>query len=132
MEGVAAHLKETICKKVSPADDEWQAFIQNWEPFTFPKNHILTDFEETEEYFYFVHEGVIRAYFEKGAEEFNIGFSYQVSSAECMTLLFTVSLPVIASKRSLPPRAFGSITSISRPFMTSTKFSSAGAGCLTR
>lgn len=77
MEEVKAHLKETICKKVNPTDDEWQVFIQNWESFAFPKNHILTDFEETEEYFYFVHEGVIRAYFEKGAEEFNIGFSYQ-------------------------------------------------------
>ncbi len=77
MKAARDHLKETIYKKVTPTDVEWEAFIQSWEYCEFPKNHILTDFEEVEKYFYFVHEGVIRAYFEKGAEEYNIGFSYQ-------------------------------------------------------
>ncbi|MCE7992782.1 MAG: Crp/Fnr family transcriptional regulator [Roseivirga sp.] len=77
MESARAHLKEIIYKKVNPTDEEWLAFIESWEFYEFPKNQILTDFEEQEEYFYFVHEGVIRAYFEKGAEEYNIGFSYQ-------------------------------------------------------
>lgn len=77
MKAVRDHLKKSIYKKVTPTDVEWEAFIQSWEYYEFPKNHILTDFEEVEKYFYFVHEGVIRAYFEKGAEEYNIGFSYQ-------------------------------------------------------
>lgn len=76
MEAAKAHLKETIYKKVKPNEAEWQAFIPHWQPYDFAKGHIVTDFEEIEDYFYFVNEGVIRVYFEKGAEEFNIGFSY--------------------------------------------------------
>ena len=70
------HLKATVSKKVSPTEAEWADFISCWQPYSFPKLHILTDFEEVENYFYFVHSGVIRGYFEKGTEEYNIGFSY--------------------------------------------------------
>jgi CRP-like cAMP-binding protein len=76
MEKALAHLKETVYKKVQPTASEWQVFSSHWQPYQFSKGHIVTDFEEIEGYFYFVHEGVIRAYFEKGIEEFNIGFSY--------------------------------------------------------
>lgn len=71
-----AHMKEKILAKVSPTEEEWADFAECWQPFDFPRNHIITDFGEIERYFYFVHHGVIRLYFEKGEEEYNMGFSY--------------------------------------------------------
>lgn len=76
MSTAAEALKKVVYQKASPTEAEWEAFVNCWEPYEFPKLHIMTDFEEVEDYFYFVHHGVIRGYFEKGAEEFNIGFSY--------------------------------------------------------
>ena len=76
MSAAIAHLKEKLYGLVSPTEEEWQDFIHYWEPFEFPRNHITNDFGEVERYFYFVHHGVIRLYFEKGEEEFNMGFSY--------------------------------------------------------
>lgn len=72
----AEQLKQVVCRSVNPTDTEWEEFIGQWQPFSFPKNHIVTDFGQVEPYFYFVHKGVIRGYFEKGAEEYSIGFSY--------------------------------------------------------
>ena len=69
-------LRQVVYRKVNPSEAEWDDFIKHWQPFELPKLQIITDFGEVEDYFYFVHHGVIRGYFEKGAEEFNIGFSY--------------------------------------------------------
>jgi CRP-like cAMP-binding protein len=76
MEAAKNHLKRVIFSKVSPDEKEWEAFINRWEYYEFPKNQIITHLGQVEAYFYFVHEGVIRAYFEKGTEEYNLGFSY--------------------------------------------------------
>ncbi len=70
-------LKEIIFRKVSPTEDEWSAFIELWKPFKFSRNELITDFGAIENYFYFVNEGVIRGYFIKDGEDFNMGFSYQ-------------------------------------------------------
>lgn len=76
MSSAAEDLKQVVCRSVEPTVAEWQDFIGHWQPFSFPKNHIVTDFGTIEPYFYFVKEGVIRGYFEKETEEFSIGFSY--------------------------------------------------------
>lgn len=76
MNTAAEHLQKVVCQNISPSEEEWQDFISRWQPYKFPKNHILTDFGEIEPYFYFVHEGVIRGYFEKNDQEYSIGFSY--------------------------------------------------------
>ena len=76
MSSAAEGLKKVVYQRVQPTDEEWQSFIAQWQPFTFPKNHIVTDFGQIEPYFYYVHTGVIRGYFEKDAEEYSMGFSY--------------------------------------------------------
>ena len=76
MSSAAEQLKKVVFQRVKPTEEEWQDFISHWQPFSFPKNHIITDFGQIEPYFYFVHKGVIRGYFEKGTEEYSIGFSY--------------------------------------------------------
>jgi len=76
MEEVLQQLEKKIRSIVQPNDQEWQAFTQKWRPFSFDKNHRVTYLGEVEPYFYFISEGVIRGYFIKNGEEFNIGFSY--------------------------------------------------------
>ena len=69
--------KETIYSKVNPSEEEWEAFLKCWKPFHFPKNQIITDFDDVESYFYFVEDGVIRVYFIKDGEDYSLGFSYR-------------------------------------------------------
>ncbi|KOF03802.1 cAMP-binding domain-containing regulatory protein [Roseivirga seohaensis subsp. aquiponti] len=76
MEEVLQQLEKKVRSIVQPNDQEWQAFTQKWKPFSFDKNHRVTDLGQVEPYFYFISEGVIRGYFIKSGEEFNIGFSY--------------------------------------------------------
>jgi CRP-like cAMP-binding protein len=77
MEVALAQLKKKVYSLVEPTDGEWETFISQWRPFSFDKNHRVTDLGTVEPYFYFISEGVIRAYFIKDGEEFNIGFTYQ-------------------------------------------------------
>jgi len=77
MEVALAQLRKKIYSLVEPTDEEWEAFTAQWRPFSFDKNHRVTDLGEIEPYFYFISVGVIRAYFIKDGEEFNIGFTYQ-------------------------------------------------------
>jgi CRP/FNR family transcriptional regulator, anaerobic regulatory protein len=77
MEVALAQLKKKVYSLVEPTYEEWEAFTAHWRPFAFDKNHRVTDLDEVEPYFYFITEGVIRAYFIKDGEEFNIGFTYQ-------------------------------------------------------
>ena len=70
-------LKEKVYSKVGPTEKEWIKFSEQWKPFHFDKNEIVTDFGVIEKYFYFVNEGVIRGYFIKDGHEHNMGFSYE-------------------------------------------------------
>lgn len=70
-------LKEQIEKYVSPSTNEWNAFKAHWKPFAFEKNKVVTAVGETERYFYFINDGLMRGFFIKEGEEYNIGFSYQ-------------------------------------------------------
>ncbi len=76
MEEVLQQLEKKVRSIAQPNDQEWKAFTQKWRPFSFDKNHRVTDLGEVEPYFYFISEAVIRGYFIKNGEEFNIGFSY--------------------------------------------------------
>lgn len=70
-------LRERIEKYVSPTEEEWAAFASKWKPFSIAKNVIVTEFGEVEQYFYFINDGLIRGFFVKDGEEYNIGFSYR-------------------------------------------------------
>lgn len=70
-------LKEKVYSKVQPTEEEWGIFSQQWKPFHFEKDELVTDFGIVEKYFYFVTNGVIRGYFIKDGNEHNMGFSYE-------------------------------------------------------
>ena len=70
-------LKSRIERYVKPTEEEWEVFISKWTPFSFNKNEMVTEIGQVEKYFYFINEGLIRGFFVKDGEEFNIGFSYQ-------------------------------------------------------
>lgn len=76
MDDAIIGLKSSFERYVSLTDEEFQCFSESWEPFSFEKNRIITDFGQTERYFYYVHKGLMRGYFLKNGIEYNIGFSY--------------------------------------------------------
>jgi len=69
-------LRASFERYVKLTDDEFKLFAEHWEPFSFERNTIITDFGQTEHYFYYVHNGLIRGYFIKNGVEYNMGFSY--------------------------------------------------------
>ena len=74
MEEVLQQLEKKVRSLVQPNDQEWQAFTQKWRPFSFDKNHRVSNLGEVEPYFYFISEGVIRGYFIKNGEELYISY----------------------------------------------------------
>lgn len=76
MEEMITGLGNTLKRYINPSDHELAIFIEPWKPFSFDKNTIITENGQTERYFYYVHEGLIRGYFIKHGVEYNIGFSY--------------------------------------------------------
>lgn len=69
--------KKQIQRYVEPTPEEWADFISYWQPFSVEKNVVITEIGQVEKYFYFINEGLLRGYFLKDGEEYNIGFSYQ-------------------------------------------------------
>lgn len=76
MEEMIEGLKTTLKRYTSPSEQQLVIFTESWEPFTFEKNSIVTNIGQTEHYFYYVHEGLMRGYFIKNGVEYNMGFSY--------------------------------------------------------
>ena len=76
MEEMFTGLGNTLKRYITPSEDELATFTEPWEAFSFEKNTIISDYGQTERYFYYVHEGLIRGYFIKHGVEYNIGFSY--------------------------------------------------------
>ena len=76
MDEVLNGLKLSLKNYISPTEKELSIFVTPWKPFEFQKNTIVTEVGQTEPYFYYVHEGLIRGYFLKNGMEYNMGFSY--------------------------------------------------------
>lgn len=71
-----AGLKASFERYISPTDSEFKTFSESWQPFAFDRNTIITNFDQVEHYFYYVHTGLVRGYFLKNGVEYNMGFSY--------------------------------------------------------
>ncbi len=76
MEEMIAGLKASVKQFVNLTENEEEAFISPWSKFEYNKNTVITDFGQTEKYFYYVHKGVMRGYFIKNGIDYNMGFSY--------------------------------------------------------
>jgi CRP-like cAMP-binding protein len=61
-------------------DQEWESFVEIWEPFAGKRKTLLTSAGDTERYLYFVLEGVQRSYYlDKDGAEVTIIFTYPYS-----------------------------------------------------
>lgn len=74
-----AHLRETVHKKVVLSDEVWADFAQYWTLVTPTKNEYLTKVGETEQYIYFVEDGVQRGFHLVDGEEICVAFSFDHS-----------------------------------------------------
>ncbi len=70
------HLKESVFKLTEMSFSDWEDFGSRWTAFELKKNDFLIKEGQIEKYFYFIHEGVLRAFFLREGVEANIGFSY--------------------------------------------------------
>lgn len=55
---------------------DWDVFAPAWQPFAFAEGAFITEFDQQEDYFYWVVVGVQRAYFVHDGNEVCVGFSY--------------------------------------------------------
>ncbi|GHE74643.1 Crp/Fnr family transcriptional regulator [Roseivirga thermotolerans] len=76
MEEVYTGLRKSIEQYISLNEEEWQQIRTCWKPFHYHKNTVITSVGQVEKYFYYVHEGLIRGFFEKNGTEHNMGFTY--------------------------------------------------------
>jgi len=76
MEEMHHGLRKSIEKFVTLKDEEWEEIRFAWKSFSFHKNEPVTSMGEVEKYFYYIDNGLLRGYFEKNGQEYNMGFSY--------------------------------------------------------
>jgi CRP-like cAMP-binding protein len=77
MEEALAGLRKSIEKFIDLSDEEWNNIHPEWKSYRFEKGLILTQTGEVEKHFYYVHDGLMRGYFEKNGTEYNMGFTYK-------------------------------------------------------
>lgn len=70
------HLKNVVSKLSQLSDSEWEDFSSRWQKVELAKNEMIISAGQTERYFYFVHQGVLRAYVLHDGLEVSVGFSY--------------------------------------------------------
>ena len=75
------HQLHTFCFSIHPLrDNEWNDFVNIWQPFEAKRKTILTSLGETEQHLYFVTKGVQRAYFlTEDDKEATLVFTYPCS-----------------------------------------------------
>ncbi len=76
MDAIYDGLRSTVEELVVLEEEEWQAFSKMWEKKTVEKGEFLTHLGDVENWFYYVHEGVVRGFASKDGEDISIGFSY--------------------------------------------------------
>lgn len=70
------HLKSIISDLTQLSEEEWIDFSSKWQPGSVKKNDFTIRQGQIERYFYFVNNGVLRAYTLNDGVEVSIGFSY--------------------------------------------------------
>ena len=69
-------LRKSIMKFVALNDTVWDEIKVHWKSYEVSKNQPITLQGDVEKYFYYIHSGLLRGYFEKHGQEYNMGFSY--------------------------------------------------------
>ena len=71
-----SHLRNRVDQLSKLTDDEWEDFSVRWKPVMVDKGDFTIRTGQTEKYFYFVHEGVLRAFVLINGVDVSVGFSY--------------------------------------------------------
>lgn len=57
-------------------DDEWQDFSSRWKALQVNKGDFIIRIGQVERYFYFVHQGMLRAFMLNDGQDISVGFTY--------------------------------------------------------
>lgn len=71
-----AHLKEKVNQLSVLTDEEWQDFSSRWKPYDVKKGDYIIKIGQIEHYFYFVHDGMLRAFMINKGQDISVGFTY--------------------------------------------------------
>lgn len=77
MEEMYEGLRKSIERFTPLSDSTWAMVKAEWKPFEYDKGVLVTSAGSIEKYFYFIQEGLMRAFFEKNGLEHNLGFTYK-------------------------------------------------------
>ncbi len=76
VESAYIHLKSIVSKLSQLSTDEWNDFESKWEEVVISKNDFIIKAGQVERYFYFVHDGMLRAFVLNDGADISVGFSY--------------------------------------------------------
>ena len=68
-------LKKFLDEIYKLADGELESFLSFWKPINYKKGEIISRAGEVEKYFYFIEEGIQKAYYVKEGKEYVIAFT---------------------------------------------------------
>lgn len=71
-----AHLKEKVNQLSVLTDEEWQDFSSRWKPYEVKRGDYIIKIGQIERYFYFVHDGMLRAFMINKGQDISVGFTY--------------------------------------------------------
>ncbi|UXX79602.1 Crp/Fnr family transcriptional regulator [Reichenbachiella carrageenanivorans] len=74
--GALTHLKQRVNSLSELTEHEWEDFACRWKPLSVKKGDYIIRIGQVEHYFYFVHEGVLRAFMINQGVDISIGFTY--------------------------------------------------------
>lgn len=73
---VLTHLKERVNSLSELTENEWEDFSSRWKSLAVKKGDYITRIGQVERYFYFVDDGVLRAFMVNQGVDISIGFTY--------------------------------------------------------
>lgn len=71
-----AHLKQKVNQLSKLTEPEWLDFSSRWKPLHLKKGEYIIQAGQVERYFYFVHDGVLRAFMINNGVDISVGFTY--------------------------------------------------------
>lgn len=76
MQEALHNLKQSVTALADISANEWNDFSQAWRPYRVSRDEYIITAGKTENYFYYVSSGVLRAYALNNGADVSVGFSY--------------------------------------------------------
>ncbi|MEP2024880.1 MAG: Crp/Fnr family transcriptional regulator [Reichenbachiella sp.] len=71
------HLKQKVNELSEMTGEEWLDFSSRWKPWNVSRGNYIIQTGQVEKYFYFVHDGVLRAFLLNNGADISVGFTYK-------------------------------------------------------